>query len=1740
VSLLMQRAAQSEPGSGYTFLHDSDGAADHLSFSELHASALSIGAALSSAGPKGARVVLLHRPGLEFIRAFFGCLYAGLVPVPVAPPGSREESWVRLQGIARNAGATIGMTDLAECALAVRWVKVSERHAASSAFVPVEPDARAIAMLQYSSGSTGNPKGVMLTHASMMANQAVICEKFSHEPGATVVGWLPQYHDMGLIGNILQPLYLCGRAVLLSPASFLQRPARWLQAISTWRACTSGGPNFAFDLCTDRIRESELATLDLTHWRLAFTGSEPVHARTMERFSKRFAGCGFRREAFYPCYGLAESTLMVTGGRKGAAPTSVSVDRRQLAQGVVNACEGNDSQHLDVVDCGDSAGGHEMQIVNPQTRTRCLDGTIGEIWVRGASVALGYWGDEERTREIFGATLGDEPAHSWLRTGDLGFARAGRLFITGRRKDLIIVRGRNIYPHDIEEVVQSANSSFRRGGGAAFGIEQGGTEQLVLVQELDRKALRQTCFAEFEAQVRDIIATNFGVTLHALVLTKQGGVPKTSSGKIRRNACRDAFLSGSLVSLYRTESMAQDAICAIDAAPIEDASVAQVLRHLLAQELRVSVTEIDAARSMVAHGLDSLRAAQLAVAIQNRFGMAVDMSELLSTQTICNLADDLQSRQSVGTGNEASVAATVTQDTALSFNEVGFWRLQQLHWRSNAYSIAVPLVIDGTVDVAALSRAVEQVCQHHPILRTRYPESDGVATAMLRDGTANALSIVDASSWTELQVDASMTEFLGATVDVTQGPLLQAQFLQRSTSRSLLAVVVHHIAVDLWSLLVILRDLGEAYRVHASGKSRALQVSGPYRAFATAQSALLASPEGQAQLRFWQDKIAHAPRALEFRKLGARPVEFSFRSISRNFRLPGALAGAIREKVKAAEVTTFSFLLAAYEILLYRRTGQRCFLVGSPVSQRPAAGFDSTVGCFVDVKWIAADVIPQASFRENLSRVHADMTEVLRHRNIPLQAAMASVGYQRSNRAPFPNVRFAFQQPHILPGVEALLLGQPGTQVNVGGLALEALTPARSAQADISLTLIDNGADLLGVFSMCEDVFEIADVEAWTEQFAMLLEAIVCSEDAPIATLPLVPPAQRAQSLMRGSRRKMVPRASIHELFALQAQAAPDAFAVRMRDRSIDYRTLEARTNALAHFLIHEGVVRGDRVGLYLDRSVEVVISLLAVLKAGGCCVMLDPSVPPARRRFMAEDAHLKLLLTNRESLEWLEPLEVPIRDLRIFQFAEWPCTDPGVVVTPDDAAYIIYTSGSTGQPKGVVGLHRGVMARTEWMIEYFGTGVGDTVLHSTPMNFVRAEREIFFPLCSGATLALLEGNEMNDPVAVVAALARFDVTFTASSPSLLRMILTSAGDALRALVHLKHWFIGADVLGSDLLADLRRCRPGMRWTYFYGSTEVSSDVACYTVTPQTAAEIGNVPVGGPLDNTDLYVLDADLEPVPPGGTGVLYVGGAHLSRGYWGDPSLTAQTFRPNPYSDEPGARMYCTGDIALRRASGELVIVGRNDDQVSVLGNRVALGEVARVVRSAPGISDAAVVLRDRDSVRPFLVAYVVESQPDARQQVWRHAEDALPVYMRPAFVVPLSKIPITPLGKVDRSGLPPHDPTLHGATQYCAPHTETQRTLLTEWSALLGLPAAQIGIRHHFFESGGNSLLLSQFYARLRQILSGTRLQLSDLYRYPSIQALSNFLATEGTSGHDHAGDRAHARRRALSLVPRRERV
>ena len=684
IHLLRRRVQEHGEKTVYTYLNDGETDETKLTYGQLERRAFAIAAHLQSLISPGERVLLLYPPGIEFPEAFFGCLFAGMIAVPTYPPYSKQFLTSLIASVS-DASPTVALSTAATLEkyrdqieqtpelISLKWIP-TDTIPDNLAEGWKEPSlgADTIAVLQYTSGSTGHPKGVMVSHGNVLHNSSVIHEIFDHSPGFRGIIWLPPYHDMGLIGGIIQPVYAGGDAILISPVHFIQKPLRWLMAISRYKGTTSGGPNFAYDLCVQKITPEQKAGLDLSSWDVAFNGAEPVRAETLRRFASVFESCGFRKKAFLPCYGLAETTLIACGCNKSSEPTVLNEEVQALKGGRFALTAKGSENEFELVGNGEAPQNHTIIIVDPEKQISCKPDSIGEIWIAGPSVAQGYWNRPEESEQTFQARLADTGNGPFLRTGDLGFIHADQLFVTGRLKDLIIIRGLNHYPQDIERTVERSHEALRAGCGAAFAVEVGDEERLVVVQEIERQYIKKLDAEAVIGAIRQSVAREHGIQAYAVVLLKTAGLPKTTSGKVKRRLCREHYIQGSLDSVAECVGYSQ-AVAAerplhtgkeLKASGVEPNDLAtedasermhatqSSIAKMVAVLLKISFSKVDVNDPLNAMGIDSLMAVELKTAIEEDLGFEIPVEALFMGASIVDLAAHILWQGTSGKGLE--------------------------------------------------------------------------------------------------------------------------------------------------------------------------------------------------------------------------------------------------------------------------------------------------------------------------------------------------------------------------------------------------------------------------------------------------------------------------------------------------------------------------------------------------------------------------------------------------------------------------------------------------------------------------------------------------------------------------------------------------------------------------------------------------------------------------------------------------------------------------------------------------------------------------------------------------------------------------------------------------------------------------------------------------------------------------------------------------------------------------------
>ena len=1035
----------------------------------------------------------------------------------------------------------------------------------------------------------------------------------------------------------------------------------------------------------------------------------------------------------------------------------------------------------------------------------------------------------------------------------------------------------------------------------------------------------------------------------------------------------------------------------------------------------------------------------------------------------------------------------------LSHGQQALWFLYQLAPESAAYNIMYAAALQKDVDAQVLRQAFEILTQHHAVLRTTYKTRDGKPIQQVHEHQPVHFEVIDASNWNQERLNHWLAVEGDRPFHLEQGPVLRASLLTAFESdRPMLVLVAHHIAVDLWSLEILINDLRWLYQSLKVGAPASLApLKWQYHDYVRWEAEQLASSQGERLWNYWQQKLVGELPVLNLPTDRPRPPVQTYNGSAYSFELNEALTTNLRALAKTAGTTPYMTLLAAFQVLLLRYTAQEDILVGSPMIGRNRGELEKIVGYFVNPVVLRTDLSGNPSFLELLGRVRRVVLEALEHQDFPFPLLVERLQPERDpSRSPLFQVAFVWDK--------ARQSERPVTDSDA--LIVESLTSEqRGADFDLTLTMFDTGAGLKGSLTYNTDLFEESTIARMVGHYQTLLEGVALNPEQRLAELPLLTESERHQLLVEwnDTQTNYPQEKCIHQLFEAQAARTPDAVAV-VFEEPLTYRELNERANQLAHYLQNRGVGSEVLVGICVERSLEMFVGLLGILKAGGAYVPLDPAYPQERLAYMLADAQVSVLVTQEKLVGEL-PAHAQVVCLdRWEEIAKERRDNCRSQVKPDNLAYVIYTSGSTGRPKGVLIQHQSLVNHSSAIAEDYQLKAGDRVLQFAAFSFDVMAEEVFPAWLKGSTVVVLPDQTfisltdfcqfidkerltvLNLPVAYwqewVLNLSKLPV------PNTVRLVVTGSDKVLPERLALWQQQVNADV----------------SWRNAYGPTEATITATVYQPTPNQRLQTSSVPIGRPIANTQVYLLDPNLQPVPIGVPGELYIGGAGLARGYLHRQDLTAEKFIAHPFLE----RLYKTGDLARYLSDGNIEFLGRKDDQVKIRGFRIELGEIEAVLVALPEVREVIVVAQDQPGNKR-LVAYVVPNEQLTASQLRTALKARLPDYMVPAAFVFLEALPLTPSGKVNRRALPQPDTEPRSVQNLTAPRNDIERQLVEIWENVLNL--RPIGVQDNFFDLGGHSLLAVQMMAQIEQQL-GKNLPLAALFQGATVAELAHLLRSD----------------------------
>ncbi|AUG24827.1 non-ribosomal peptide synthetase [Burkholderia pseudomallei] len=1659
-----------------------------LSYTDLDARANRLAHYLRGQGVgPDTRVGLALGRGVEMMTGLLAILKAGGAYVPLDPGYASE----RLRAILDDSRPAIVLADAAgRTALdaLAGAPPIADLHADASRWsaLPSTPPRvegltpRHLAYVIYTSGSTGQPKGVMVEHASVVNLWRALDEAiYRAHPSARRVSLNASIAFDSLVKQWVQ--LLSGRTLVVVPEPVRFDGRRLLDAIGRDRIDV-------FDCTPSQLAliEGARGPEDEAYPQVTLVGGEAIG----EGMWSELASVSSR--TYYNVYGPTECTVDATLARITA----------------------EHAPHI-----GGPLANVRAYVLNERLSPAPV-GVRGELYIGGAGVARGYLNRPELTRERFI----DDPfvaGGRLYRTGDLARWRTdGRLEYLGRNDFQVKIRGFRIELGEIEaqlakvtgvrEVVVLARDS-------ASAVRDSATEHatpnaLSPSPETSTATAAATATATATATEKRLVAYYTGdadvAALRAQAAqhlpsymvpsayVRLDAWPLTPNGKLDRRALPAPADDAYARAEYEAPRGAKEE------------ALAAIWRELLHVE-RVSRHD-----NFFELGGHSLLAVQLVSRLRQALSVEVALGTVFDAPVLSALAERLEAENT----EVLPPIPLAPRDgrIALSLAQQRLWFLTQLEGVSEAYHMSGAVRLDGPLNREVLQRALNRIVMRHEALRTCFAREEGEPIQVIQphaDLTMSYHDLREAEQSEQRAKDLSQAH-ASAPFDLSRDLPVRVLLLQLADEAHVVQVVMHHIASDGWSVGVFLQELSALYGSFIAEQDDPLApLPLQYADYAAWQRRWLASGQLEKQGAFWQTNLSGAPTLLELPTDRPRPPKQSHAGASVEVKLGAALSERVKRLSQRHGVTPYMTLLSSWAAVLSRLSGQEEVVIGSPVAGRNRTEVEALIGFFVNTLALRLDLSSEPTVGELLKRTKAQVLSAQAHQDLPFDQVVERVKPPRSTaHPPLFQVMFVWQN-------------MPAGELTIPGLTIRAVeTPLQTAQFELTLSLREAGDDIVGHLNYASALFDESTVRRYVTYWRRLLEGMTAgAADQTIVGLPLLDEAERKQVVYawNATERDYPIEQCIHQLFEAQVDRKPEAIALTFEGQRLSYAELNARANRLAHYLQGRGVGPDRLVALCAERGIEMVVGLLAILKAGGAYVPLDPSHPPERLRRMLDDTNPVAVLVDDIGADALASFgsHVAARSPRVHlsrDIAQWRACSPANPPTPRERAarrlaYVIYTSGSSGEPKGVMNEHRGVVNRLWWMQQTYALDERDAVLQKTPFSFDVSVWEFFWPLMSGARLVIAKPEGHKDPAYLSELIDRERVTTLHFVPSMLQAFLEDEG-AARGCGSVKRVMCSGEALPPSLVKRFYRCLPDARLHNLYGPTEAAVDVTAWACDAEEGG--ASVPIGRPIANTRIYVLDGYGQPVPRGVAGELYIGGVQVARGYLNRPELTRERFVDDPFV--AGGRLYKTGDLARWRTDGSLEYLGRNDFQVKIRGFRIELGEIEAQLARVAGVREAVVLAREAapdtkrhaasnensasNSGEKRLVAYYT-GDADAtalRAQAAQH----LPSYMVPSAYVRLDVWPLTPNGKLDRHALPAPADDAYARAEYEAPQGAKEEALAAIWKDLL--PVERISRHDNFFELGGHSLLAITLIEHMRR--ANLHADVTTLFTAPTLADLA----------------------------------
>lgn len=1647
-----------------------------MSYKELYDRALNMLYHMISKGLKaGSELVFQIEDNKQFLITFWACILGGIIPVPVTIGTNDEhkEKLLRIWKILKSPYLISNKNIIEKLTIHFETTNNSVfKEELSNKLLDFEdlcggdekgtvhtPNQNDIAFIQFSSGSTGDPKGVILTHQNLITNiYAIInCSQTTSED--STLAWMPLTHDMGLIGFHLAPMTAGINQYIMTTVSFIRNPIQWMNKVEEYKATTLASPNFGYKHFLTFLSKYKDKNWDLSHVRLIFNGAEPISAELSDVFYHTMSKWGMKKTAAFPVYGLAEASLAVTFSMPKEGLSKKHLDRSLVTVGEkIKFEEEQKDNTVTFVDLGYPVDDCYVRICDWDNNL-LEENTIGQIQIKGKNVTRGYYNNEIETKRII---LED----GWLNTGDIGFIRNGRLSVTGRAKDIIFINGQNFYPHDLERIVSNIKGAELGKVAICGAYNNEKQKEEILAFVLNKGSLED--FVHISLGIKKIINSKASLEVSSVIPVKK--MAKTTSGKVQRYKLKEEYEQG----LYNA---IKEELELLEKLEIESRDVIAPTNELEEKLVKIwsdilKIKNIGIYDNFFELGGDSLKATYIAANIYKEIGIEVPLNQLFSEPTIKTLAECAVTAEKV----EYKTIDKIDKSSShpVSPAQKRMYVMYEIERQDTSYNITHVMKVKGSIDSSKLDKAIRAITNRHEILRTHFEIVNGEPVQVVNEDIE---PVVEYIKMKRDEINNGIRSFV-KPFNLNKAPLSRIAVVETEDKEQILVFDAHHIIFDGTSVAVLFEEFFNLYEGH--------NISEPtvqYKDYVCWYSKKLEEDNILEQEKYWLEMFSGELPVLEMPLDFTRPAIQSYEGDKKYFSIDKILCEKLKQLALKTGTSIYMVLMSSYFVLLNKYTAQEDIIVGTPTVGRNHPELYQMIGMFVNTLALRNKINEEKSFEHLLGEIKSTTLTAFEKQDYQFEKLVEKLNIQRDmGHNPIFDTMFVFQNMMI-------------KNLKNNDFELEEYKYKNNiSKFDLTLFAQWDNDEIQCELEYCTKLFKDETIQQISNHYINILNEIADQPQKTIKTINMLTENEKNRLLNEfNNTKKVYPQnATIHKLFEEQVNKNPYNIAIEFEGERLTYAQVNNKADKLANLLRSKGIEKQSIIGIMSERMPKAIIAILAVLKAGAVYLPIDTEYPKERIKFMLEDSDVALVLTQTKFLDSM-PIDIKALDLESEELFIEHSDKLEELSTSDDLAYIIYTSGSTGKPKGAMLSHKGVVNYTTWAAKSYLKGESLAFPLYTSISFDLTVTSIFTPLITGNRIIIY--GEDDKKLSIEKVLEDNKAGVIKLTPAHLKLIKEKD----LSFSKVKRLIVGGEQLETTLANKIHKCFDEKVEIYNeYGPTEATVGCMIYRYDANTDKRIA-VPIGVPADNMEIYILDKHLNPVPQNSVGEMYIGGIGLAKGYINREDLTNDRFIDNPFKD--GHKIYKTGDLARLMWDGNIEFVGRKDHQVKIRGYRIELGEIEEKLLQYKDIREAVVIENNDIRGNNYLCAYIISEKELKQEEIRSFMKYELPEYMIPSYFVQIHKLPLTINGKIDTKKLPEPINNISVSTEYIAPATNIEEELVKVWTEILGVD--RIGINDNYFSLGGDSIKAIQIVSKLNQKKLSVRVK--DILTYQTIKDL-----------------------------------